>query len=85
MGRTIPSWRMIVEDELDKMMRFRQLLRTEDKVIFDDLMNQCRLYASYASSMASPVKEIPLIVSMLFGQHKRLMELEKRIASCTDQ
>jgi hypothetical protein len=83
-GRTIPSWRMIVEDELDKLKRFRQLLRTEDKVIFDDLVNQCRLYASYASSMASSVKEIPLIVSMLFGQHKRLMELEKRIASFTD-
>jgi hypothetical protein len=83
-GRTIPSWRMIVEDELDKLKRFRQLLRTEDKVIFDDLVNQCRLYASHASSMASPVKEIPLIVSMLFGQHKRLMELEKRIASFTD-
>jgi len=25
------------------------------------------------------VKEIPLIMSMLFGQHKRLLELEKRI------
>jgi hypothetical protein len=29
--------------------------------------------------MASPVKEIPVIISMLFGQHKRLMELERRI------
>lgn len=80
MGRTIPSWRMIVDDELDKLKRFRQHLRTEDKAIYDDLLNQCRLYASHAGSMASPVKEIPLIVSMLFGQHKRLMELEKRIA-----
>jgi hypothetical protein len=29
--------------------------------------------------MASPVKEIPLIMSMVFGQHKRLMDLEKRV------
>ena len=83
MGRTIPSWRMIVEDELGRLKQFRQLLRTEDKAIFDDLVNQCRLYASYAGSMASPVKEIPLILSILFGQHKRLMELEKRIACVT--
>jgi hypothetical protein len=75
---------MIVEDELDKLKQFRQLLRTEDKTIYDDLVNQCRLYASYAGSMASSVKEIPLILSMLFGQHKRIMELEKRIASFTD-
>ncbi len=72
---------MVVEDELGRLKRFREFLRSEDKEIFDDLLNQCRLYASYASSMASPVKEVPLIMSMLFGQHKRLMELEKRIRS----
>ena len=70
---------MVVEDELGRLKRFRGFLRSEDKEVFDDLMNQCRLYASYASSMASPVKEVPLIMSMLFGQHKRLMELEKRL------
>lgn len=79
MGRTIPTWRMVVEDELSRLKRFREFLRSEDKVVFDDLMNQCRLYASYAGSMASPVKEVPLMLSMLFGQHKRLMELEKWI------
>jgi len=72
---------MIVEDELGKLKRFREFLRSEDKEVFDDLLNQCRLYASYAGSMASPMKEIPLIISMLFGQHKRLMKLEKRIKS----
>lgn len=44
-----------------------------------DLLNQCRLYASYAGSMASSVKEMPLIISMLFGQHKRLVALEKKL------
>jgi hypothetical protein len=72
---------MIVEDELGTLKRFREFLRSEDKDVYDDLLNQCRLYASYASSMTSPVKEIPLIISMLFGQHKRLMELERRIKS----
>jgi hypothetical protein len=31
--------------------------------------------------MASRVREIPLIMSMLFGEHKRLMGLEKRSRS----
>jgi hypothetical protein len=70
---------MVVEGELEKLKRFRQFLRSEDKEVFDDLLNQCRLYASYGSTMASPVREIPLIISMLFAQHKRLTELEKRI------
>jgi hypothetical protein len=72
---------MVVEVELEKLKRFSQFLRSEDRVIFDDLLNQCRLYASYGSTMASPVKAIPLLMSMMFGQHKRLMELEKRINS----
>jgi len=28
---------------------------------------------------ASPVKEVPLPLSMIFAQHKRLMELERNI------
>ena len=79
MGRTIPSWRIVVEMELEKLKRFRQFLRSEEKEIFDDLLDQGRLYASFAGTMASPVKEIPLLISILFGQHKRLVELEKRI------
>jgi hypothetical protein len=70
---------MIVEDELGKLQKFSDFLRSEDKLVFDDLMTQCRLYASHASTMASPVKAIPLLMSMIFGQHKRLLELEKRI------
>jgi hypothetical protein len=79
MGRTIPSWRMVVEAETEKLKKFRDFLRQEDKPIFEDLMNQCKLYASAASSLASPVKEVPLILSMLFVHHKKLAELERRL------
>ncbi|MFI5449043.1 MAG: hypothetical protein ACHQ03_04660 [Candidatus Bathyarchaeia archaeon] len=80
MGRTIPSWRMEAAEETKRLRGFREMLRSGDRVIFDDLMRQCKLYASHASTMASVVKEIPLIMSMLFGQHKRLLELEEQIA-----
>lgn len=79
MGRTIPSWRMVVEAEIEKLKKFRDSLRLEDKLIFEDLLNQCKLYASAASSLASPVKEVPLILSILFAHHKKLSELERRL------
>ena len=41
------------------------------------IVAQCRLYVSAAGVLAYPVKEIPLLMSMIFAQHKRLMELEK--------
>src|SRR5213593_4653569 len=53
--------------------------RVEDKLVFHDLLGQCKLYAPYASTMASPVKEVPLLISMLFGQHKKIIELEKKV------
>jgi hypothetical protein len=79
MGRMIPSWRMVVEAEVEKMKRFQEFLRQEDKSIFEDMLNQCRLFASAASVMASPLKQVPLIISMLFAHHKKLFELEKRL------
>jgi hypothetical protein len=80
MGRTIPSWRLVVNEEIDRISRFRSFLRVEDKEIFDDLLRQCKHYAPYASTMASSIKEVPLMFSMLFGQHKMIWELEKRVA-----
>jgi hypothetical protein len=69
-----------VNDELEKIGRFKDFLRTEDKEIFDDLLRQCKHYAPYASTMASVAKEVPLMFSMLFGQHKMIWDLEKRLA-----
>ncbi len=83
MGRTIPSWRMVVEAEVEKMKKFRDALRLDDKMIFEDLLNQCKLYASAAGSLTSPIKEIPLIMSILFAHHKKLTELEKRLNEST--
>jgi hypothetical protein len=38
MGRTIPSWRIIVEQEIAAMSRFKQFLGPEDRAVFDDLL-----------------------------------------------
>jgi hypothetical protein len=77
MGRTIPSWRIIVEQKIAEFSRFKQFLGPEDRVVFGDLLDQCKLYAPQASVLASPVAEVPLLLSMIFADHKRLIELER--------
>ena len=79
MGRTIPSWRLVVEAETAKLKKFQDFLPVQDKLVFHDLLEQCKLYAPYASAMASPVREVPLFISMLFGHHKKIIELEKKV------
>jgi len=68
---------MLIEEEMKRWIRFRDALRAEDKEIFEDLLNQCRLYASAAGAMASPIKLEPMLLSILFAHHKALKELEK--------
>jgi hypothetical protein len=68
MGRTIPSWRIVVNEELVRIARFKQFLRAEDRAVFDDLLSQCRPYASAAGILSSPVREVPLLLSMAFAQ-----------------
>ncbi len=71
---------MIVNSEVERLQMFKNFLPSvEDKVVFEDLMNQCKLYASYAGNMAMTVPEVPMIISMLFSHHKKLWELEKRL------
>ena len=70
---------MVVEAEIAKLRKFQEFLRTDDKLVFQDLVNQCKLYAPYASTMVSTIKEVPLLFSMLFSQHKKIIELEKKI------
>jgi hypothetical protein len=80
MGRTIPSWRIIVEQEIAVMSRFRQFLRPEDRAVFDDLVAQCKLYAVGGEVFTSPERKMSLLFWMIFAQHKKLTELEKRIS-----
>jgi len=72
---------MVVDAEMERMKKFADFLRPEDKVVFEDMMNQCKIYASYASTMASPVKEVPLMMSILFAQHKLLSKHEKQLSA----
>jgi len=70
---------VFTEDEVVVTHPYYQFLGPEDRAVFDDLLIQCKLYAPQAGVLASPVKEVPLLLSMIFAQHKRLAELEKRL------
>ena len=56
MGRTIPSWRIIIDQELAKLNEFKQALRAEDQISSEDLLNQCKLYTLVAGALTSSIK-----------------------------
>ena len=79
MGRTIPSYRIIQEEELKRWERFRGFLRIDDRMTFDDMMDECRRHASAAGAGAFPSKTEGMFLSILFAHHRNLKELHSKI------
>ena len=52
MGKTCPTYRMLLEDEIASWEQFRRALRKEDREAFDELMNGVRTRASASSNAA---------------------------------
>ena len=76
MGRTIPSYRMILEGEIAKWKGFVKALRADDKTAFEDLMNACRCYASAAGAATRPIAMEAMFMAILLSHQKALKEIE---------
>jgi len=67
----------MLEEELKRWKRFQDVLRIEDRPIFEEMMDLCRRYASEAGNLASPSKTEAMILTILFAHHKTLKELRR--------
>lgn len=79
MGRTLPTFRNVMESEILKWKGFRKALRKSEQDAFDSLMNSARNHASASSYLASLNPTEPMFLAMLLEQEKRIRHLEKMI------
>ena len=80
MGKTVPSYRMAVEWEIDRWRNFRNALaREEEKQAFDEIMDMCRNLASAGSCACNPIIFEPMAMCILLSQQKKLRELEYKL------
>ena len=75
MGRTIPSFRMLLQEEIASWSSFRKIVPKEEREVFDEMLNQSRLHASAASTTLRLAKFEAVFMSLLFHQFKRLREI----------
>ncbi len=75
MGRTVPSFRMLLEGIIEELSAFRMALCGEDKAAFDRLMNKARSHAS--SCTVAPLLEPTdaVFLSILVEQEKEINSL----------
>jgi hypothetical protein len=80
MGKTVPSYRMAVEWEIDRWRAFREALSSgEEKEAFDAIMDMCRDFASAGSCATNPIIFEPMAMSILVGQQKKMQQLECKL------
>jgi len=80
MGRTVPSYRMALEWEIEKWKGFKKALKTQDeKEAFETLMDYCRNHAMASGNACNPIVFEPMTMSILLGQQKRIRQLEQHL------
>ncbi|HEV3220361.1 MAG TPA: hypothetical protein VGZ48_11365 [Candidatus Acidoferrales bacterium] len=77
MGRTIPTFRQLIEQAAQRWSKFRRALRREDQEHFDRLFNYVRCYTQAATYQCDedPMQSILLCIAL--AQEKRLEALER--------
>jgi hypothetical protein len=82
MGKTVPSYRMALEFEIQRWKSFRNALPTEkERAAFDMLMDMCRNNGMASGAACNPIIFEPMVMSILLGQQKKLRELEYKLTA----
>ena len=79
MGKTVPSYRVALEHEIQRWNGFARALRQDDRIVFEQLMDICKNYASAASNATRPVLFEAMTMTMLLDQQKIINQLQKKL------
>jgi hypothetical protein len=77
MGRTVPTFRQLIDDAIARWSKFRRALRREDQEYFDRLFRHVRSYTQAATYQASDNPMEAILLSIALDQEKRLDALER--------
>jgi hypothetical protein len=75
MGRTVPSFRIVIESFGVEWSEFKRALRDIDKESFESLMNYARRHAEAGTNMPNPNPFEPIIMSILIEHENELRKL----------
>ncbi len=79
MGRTIPSFRQLLEIEKLDWSIFKKLLPAKnDKQGFDKIFENARLYTCYLGNAGNPIVLESVIMGTLFHNYKTLLQILKK-------
>lgn len=84
MGRTNPTFRMLLEGEKSRWSDYRRALRRRDKPAFDELFEYADAHADASGYLNADDPMMPILLSMLLEHQKQLNELEEGLRAIED-
>ena len=81
MGKTVESYRLRLDKEVQRWSGFARALRRGDRDVFEQLIDICRNYASAGSNATRPVMFEAMVMCILLEQQKMMNRLKKDFAS----
>ncbi|HLN45490.1 MAG: hypothetical protein ACM3WQ_02625 [Chloroflexota bacterium] len=79
MGKTVESYRIAIEDEIQRWKGFANALRSSDREAFERLMDACRGYASAGGNSTQPILFEPMTMSMLLSLQTQVQKIQKEL------
>jgi hypothetical protein len=74
LGRTVPSFRIILAEEKQEWTPFKKALDKSERKSFDEMWDIARLYVSSCSNSVQLIPLHPIVISILFHHYKELKE-----------
>ena len=86
MGRSIPSFRQLLEIEKLKWSSFKRLLPTKiDKQEFDKVFDSVKLYTTYLGNASNPVPLESVLMGAIFHDYKQPLQITKEDTAKLDE
>lgn len=79
MGRTVPTFTMVIQQEMQSWSKYRRGLRKEDQEALDELFRAARQQLASSAYAARPIPFESIAMSMLLAQQRMIRELQQRL------
>ena len=79
MGRTVPTFTNLIDEELARWSKFRRGLRKDDQDIFDVIFRAARLHLAENFYTMRPVPFESMMLSLMIEQQKSIRRLEETV------
>ena len=85
LGRTVPSYRIALEWEIESWRVFAEALSPKDREAFEVLMDACRNHSTAGGCACKPILFEPMIMSILLSHENELLENENKIVELEEK